>query len=307
MHSAFVLCIRVAKRCCLVYTAHMKRKKRRHRSKAEIITAVLYGIFGLLVAGVLYGIGVGAIALFGETIGNHYYALLAEKAVPADTVDFALLAKENPEVRGWVRLADTVINLPIVQTTDNDFYLNHRFDETKSKLGTPFIDAGNAGDFSDRHTVIYGHALGSGSMLGSLWEYENPNYFTRHPEIQLFLPDGSVKTLAVFACSRVPGLRSAIPISFSTEADFLAFIEDLNATSAFTSNVKITSQDRIVSFCVALPDGGDGRLLVSCKLTDAAAAAGTTLTPVMPVETAAPVETTQAPESTTLPEESPQG
>jgi len=294
-------------RCCLVYTAHMKRKKRRHRSKAEIITAVLYGIFGLLVAGVLYGIGVGAIALFGETIGNHYYALLAEKAAPADTVDFTLLTKENPEVRGWVRLADTAINLPIVKTTDNDFYLNHRFDEKKNKLGTPFIDAGNVGDFSDRHTVIYGHALGSGSMFGSLWEYENPNYFTRHPEIQLFLPDGSVKTLVVFACSRVPGLRSAIPISFSTEADFLAFIEDLNTTSAFTSNVKITPQDRIVSFCVALPDGGDGRLLVSCKLTDAAATTGTTLTPVTPVESAAPAETTQAPESTTLPEESPQG
>ncbi|HWQ97196.1 MAG TPA: class B sortase [Clostridia bacterium] len=278
----------------------MKRKKRRPRSKAEIITAVLYGIFGLLVAGVLYGVGVGAVALFGQTIGNHYYAVLADKAAPADTVDFALLTAENPEVRGWVRLADTAINLPIVKTTDNAFYLNHRFDETKNKLGTPFIDAGNVGDFSDRHTVIYGHALSSGSMFGSLWEYENPNYFARHPEIQLFLPDGSVKTLTVFACSRVAGVRSAIPIAFASEDEFFAFIEDLNAASAFTSNVKITAQDRIVSFCVALPDGGDGRLLVCCKMMDAAAATtiGTTQTPAVPAATDAPVETTALPEQT---------
>lgn len=280
----------------------MKRKKRRARTKAEIITAVLYGIFGLLVAGVLYGAGRGAYALMGETVGNHYYATLAEKAAPSDTVDFAQLAKINPEVRGWVRLSDTAVNLPIVKTTDNSYYLDHRFDEVKNKLGTPFIDAGNVGDFSDRHTIIYGHALSSGSMFGSLWEYENPNYFTRHPEIQLFLPDGTQKTLSIFACSRVDGTRGAMPISFSTEQDFLSFIEELRAVSAFTSNVKVTSSDRIVTFCVVLPDGGEGRLLLSCKLSESS---GVTIgdTAVQP-----PAQTTQAPlETTQPPEETPQG
>ena len=287
----------------------MKRKKRRARTKAEIITAVLYGIFGLLVAGVLYGAGRGAYALMGETVGNHYYATLAEKAAPADTVDFAQLAKINPEVRAWVRLANTAVNLPVVKTTDNDYYLNHRFDEVGNKLGTPFIDAGNVGDFSDRHTVIYGHALSSGSMFGSLWEYENPNYFTRNPEIQLFLPDGTQKTLAVFACSRVEGTRSAIAISFSTEDAFLAYIEELRAVSAFTSNVKITASDRIVTFCVVLPDGGEGRLLLSCKLTDNTGVTIGDLAP-QPLEqaTQAPVAATEAPvETAQAPEEPPAG
>ena len=274
----------------------MKRKKRRSRSKADIITGVLYGIFGLLVLAALYGIGRGAYALMGVTVGNHYYASLAEKAAPADAVDFALLAKENPEVRAWVRLQDTAINLPVVKTTDNSFYLTHRFDEERNKLGTPFIDAGNVGDFSDRHTVIYGHALSDGSMFGSFWEYENPNYYTRHPEIQLFLPDGTQKTLVVFACSHVDGTRASIPIAFSSEAEFLAFIDTLNQTSAFTSNVKVTSSDRIVSFCVVLPDGSDGRLLVSCKIADSAAnnVITDTIAPESsPVETQAPEETPQ--------------
>ena len=292
----------------MVYTALMKRKKRRSRTKAEIITAVLYGIFALLVAGGLYGAGRGAYALMGETVGNHYYTSLAEKVAPADTVDFAELAKINPEVCAWVRLADTAIDLPIVKTTDNAYYLNHRLDEVKNKLGTPFIDAGNAGVFSDRHTIIYGHALSSGSMFGSLWEYENPNYFSRHPEIQLFLLDGTQKTLAVFACSRVDGTRSAMPISFSTEQDFLSFVEELRAVSAFTSSVKVTASDQIVSFCVVLPDGSEGRLLLSCKLTQSS---GVTIgeTAEQPLEqaTQAPAETTQAPaETTQAPAETPQ-
>lgn len=249
----------------------MKRKKRKGRSKADIITGILYGIFGLLVLAVLYGVGNLAYTLMGETVGNHYYASLTEKVAPNDTVDFAKLAAENPEIRAWVRLADTTIDLPVVETTDNSFYLNHLFNEKKNKLGTPFIDAGNLGDFSDRHTVIYGHALSSGAMFGSLWEYENPNYYMRHPNIQLFLPDGRQLTLEVFACSRVQGVRSAIPISFSSEASFLSFVDGLATTSAFSSNVKVTSSDRIVSFCMVLPDGGDGRILVSCKIVEGGA------------------------------------
>lgn len=269
---------------------------------------MLYVIFGLLVLAALYGVGRGIYALMGTTVGNHFYAALAQKVAPEDTVDFAALAEENPEIRAWVRLNDTAINLPVVKTTDNTFYLTHRFDEQKNKLGTPFIDAGNVGDFSDRHTVIYGHALRDGSMFGSLWEYENPNYFMRHPDIQLFLPDGRQLTLAIFACSRVEAVRSAMPISFSSESDFLSFIDGLRENSAFTSNVKVTSSDRIVSFCIALPDGGEGSMLVSCKITETSAT--NSISDVITDQ--APAETTQVPEetpaeTTQMPEESPAG
>ncbi|MEZ4508302.1 MAG: hypothetical protein R2881_01195 [Eubacteriales bacterium] len=62
-----------------------------------------------------------------------------------------------------------------------------------------------------------------------------------------------------------------------------------------------------MSFCVALPDGGDGRLLVSCKLTDGSAATttGTMQTPSVPIETQAPVEDAQMPDESALPEQNP--
>lgn len=250
----------------LVYTAFMKRKKR--KSKADIITGVLYVIFGVLVLSALYGLGTLAYALLGTTVGNSYYADLAEDMRAETAVNFAALAAENPEIKAWVTLDETAIDLPIVQTSDNAFYLTHRFDEKRNKLGTPFLDAGNSGDFSDRHTVVYGHAVRSGAMFGSLWEYENPNYYQRHPEMTLYLADGRQLTLAVFACVRVPGVRSAIPVSFSSDTAFLTLIDDLRELSAFTSAVKVEGTDRLVSFCVVSPDGGDERLLVSCKIVE---------------------------------------
>lgn len=268
MHALF---ISIAKRAGLVYTAHMKRKKR--RTKADIITGVLYVIFGMLVLAALYGLGSLVYTLLGTEVGNSYYADLAEDMRAENTVNFAALAAKNPEIKAWVTLDGTAIDLPIVHTSDNAFYLTHRFDEKKNKLGTPFIDAGNTGAFTDRHTVIYGHAVRSGAMLGSLWEYENPNYYQRHPEMTLSLPDGRQWTLAVFACARVPGVRSEIPISFSSDAAFLSMIDELRESSAFTSGVKVEGTDRLVSFCVVSPDGGDERLLVSCKIVESAGGA----------------------------------
>ncbi len=242
----------------------MKRKK---KTKADIITSILYVIFGLIVVAALYGLGTLGYSLLGATVGNSYYAELAEDVHADASVDFSALIATNPEIKAWVVLDDTAIDLPIVQTSDNSYYLTHRFDEKKNKLGTPFIDMANLGDFSDRHTVIYGHAVKSGAMFGSFWEYENPNYYKRNSELTLYLPDGTQYTLAVFSCARVEGVRSAIPLSFSSENAFLAYLDELHELSAFDSNVTFDEGDRIVSFCVNLPDGSDdGLLLVSCKL-----------------------------------------
>ena len=301
MHETHALFISIAKRAGLGYTALMKLKK--HRTKADIITGVLYVIFGMLVAAALYGLGSLVYTLLGAEVGNSYYANLAEDMRAEDVVNFAALSAKNPEIKGWITLDDTAVDLPVVQTTDNSFYLTHRFDEKKNKLGTPFIDMGNTGAFSDRNTVIYGHAVRSGAMLGSLWEYENPNYYQRHTEMKLYLPDGRQWTLAVFACARVQGVRSEIPISFASDEDFVTMVEDLRATSAFSSSVKVAATDRLVTFCVVSPDGGEERLLVCCKIIESASAP-TTISDVI-TDTTAPSTTQAAPQETVAPLESP--
>ena len=48
------------------------------------------------------------------------------------------LQKENNEIIGWLEIEDTNINLPVCQTTDNDFYLTHNYKKEKSKGGSLF-------------------------------------------------------------------------------------------------------------------------------------------------------------------------
>jgi sortase B len=49
--------------------------------------------------------------------------------------------KRNEEVVGWLRIASADIDMPIVQTTDNEFYLDHDLDKRPNELGWVFASA----------------------------------------------------------------------------------------------------------------------------------------------------------------------
>lgn len=62
----------------------------------------------------------------------------------------------NPDVTAWLYGPDTGISYPVVQGTDNDYYLDHLLDGTANSAGC-LLWTHHAGRFSGRNTVIYGH------------------------------------------------------------------------------------------------------------------------------------------------------
>ena len=44
------------------------------------------------------------------------------------------LQKENNEIIGWLEIDGTNIKYPVLQATDNDFYLTHNYKKEKSKV-----------------------------------------------------------------------------------------------------------------------------------------------------------------------------
>ena len=81
------------------------------------------------------------------------------------SVDFDELKGINPDTVGWIRFypEPSIINYPIVQTTDNEKYLHKTFSENDNTLGTIFLNADNNANFNDRNSIIYGHRIFLGS------------------------------------------------------------------------------------------------------------------------------------------------
>ena len=115
-------------------------------------------------------------------------------------VDFDALCAENQDVIGWLYCPDTPIHYPVVQTTDNEFYLHRLLDGRKNSAGTLFMDYRNAGDLSDWNSVIYGHNMINDSMFGSLTDFKRQEYFEEHPKMYLLTPERnfSITLLAGF-------------------------------------------------------------------------------------------------------------
>ncbi|MBQ1450253.1 MAG: class B sortase, partial [Eggerthellaceae bacterium] len=106
-------------------------------------------------------------------------------------VDWDALKATNPDTVGWVYIPNTAINYPIVQTSDNDFYLNHDFDGDEgwlAEFGTIFLDYRNASNWSDVSNFVYGHHLNDGSMFASIAEIDSQQRFEECRTVFLLTP-----------------------------------------------------------------------------------------------------------------------
>lgn len=83
------------------------------------------------------------------------------------------LQAQNSDTVGWIQIPGTQISYPLMHTSDDSYYLNHTFSKKLNSAGSIFVETLNNGDFSDLHTIIYGHNMKNGSMFAGLKEYSS--------------------------------------------------------------------------------------------------------------------------------------
>ncbi len=90
----------------------------------------------------------------------------------------------NPDVVGWIYIDDTVIDYPIVQGTDNSFYIDHNWRKQYSHSGSIFQDY--ACDLTkSENTLIYGHNLANGTMFHAIKKYKSEEWGLEHPFVEV--------------------------------------------------------------------------------------------------------------------------
>jgi len=183
------------------------------------------------------------------------------------TIDFESLSKINPDIVGWIGFEGLEIDYPVVQTKDNEFYLNHLFSLEKNKLGAIFVDYRNKSDFSDRNTIIYGHNMKNGSMFSSLTNYKSQEYYDANPDI-LFVTKDKKYRVDFFAGLVVDGSYESVRYDFSDEDDFNQYINSLKDMSTFKSIVNVEAEDRIVSLVTCSYEYNNARYALYGKLVE---------------------------------------
>ncbi|MFV0465987.1 MAG: class B sortase [Lachnospiraceae bacterium] len=183
-----------------------------------------------------------------------------------DRIDFDRLMEQNKDTAAWIT-DGYQINYPIVQGSDNEFYLNHLFSGEVSKVGCIFMDYRNESDFSDKNTVLYGHNMQDGSMFETLMNYKEQEYYETHPTLYLYTPAGDY-TVELFAGVVVEDSPFIIQLRFSDSQEYLDYINAARTGSTFDSDEVLTENDQIVTLATCTYETGNARYLLFGRLVE---------------------------------------
>lgn len=193
-----------------------------------------------------------------------------EPAAVLPVVDFPALCETAPDVIAWLTLPDSVINYPVVQADDNEYYLRRLYDGTYNQAGCLFADYRCAADMTGRNTVIYGHNMRNGTMFSTLKEYASQEYYEVHSMMYLITPECgyTVEIFAAFTASpnETGSDNSPWRVEWSNTDTFAEWLILAAERSVIVSNVAVDSDDRILTLSTCTNSGKD-RFIVMGKLT----------------------------------------
>ena len=188
-------------------------------------------------------------------------------------VDWDALKATNPDTVGWVYIPNTAINYPIVQTSDNDFYLNHDFDGDEgwlAEFGTIFLDYRNASNWSDVSNFVYGHHLNDGSMFASIAEIDSQQRFEECRTVFLLTPQGNYK-LRAYSLIHCSGTEEIVKTEFENAEAMATYIQEMIDRSEFNSGDIPAANEIKQSFAFATCDNtyqSVGRYVLFCHVVD---------------------------------------
>lgn len=105
--------------------------------------------------------------------------------------DWAALQAENQDIVGWIYVPGCDISFPVMQSKDNEYYLNHTVSGEYNNRGSIFLDANANAQFQDDNSIIYGHSVEGGGMFTLLKKYCDEDFFKSHPVFYLLTPDAN--------------------------------------------------------------------------------------------------------------------
>ena len=179
------------------------------------------------------------------------------------SVDFARLKSINSDVCAWLQGQGNIVNYPVVQGRDNDYYLKHLINGSYNTNGTLFVHAQNH-FLQDDVTYIFGHHMQSGAMFGSLKKYDSSAYYRSNPEFKLYTP-GKTYTLRIYAVFYGTG-SDRITFNYSNASSFNTAMAAYASRSIHKPQISVSYGDKFVCLSTCAYHVNDGRYFVLCKI-----------------------------------------
>ncbi len=190
--------------------------------------------------------------------------------LPVNPVDFVSLQEKNPEIFGWIKVPDTNIDYPLLQSTErDDFYLHQAYDKSGySFAGSIYMEYCNSTEMTDRVSVLYGHNMIDGSMFANLHKFEDTSFFNnkKHRYFYIYTPTRKL-TYEVVSAYEYDNRHIMNSFNFAENDVFENYLKYIQNPRSVVRNVRtdldheLSIFDKIVTLSTCV-DVGDGRYLL---------------------------------------------
>ena len=185
--------------------------------------------------------------------------------------EYQTLYNKNKSLIGWLKIDDTNIDYPVMQTVNNEYYLDHNYSQEYDKNGSLFLDKDCVVVHRNTNLIIYGHHMKSGKMFGNLNKYSSEDYCKKHSTIQFdtIYEKGTYEVMYVFR-SKIYNEDEIVFkyyqfLDAASAKEFDSNMLEMAAISLYDTGVTASYGDELLTLSTCDNSETDGRFVVVAK------------------------------------------
>lgn len=182
------------------------------------------------------------------------------------------LMQTNSDIKGWIQIEDTKVNYPILQSDNNEYYLNHNYKKEKSKYGSIYLKSGIDIDDNNSNLILYGHNMKDGEMFKTLLDYADKNYYNEHKQVTIITQNEKRKYQIIAAFkSRIfykdekNVFRYYNYTTFKNENMYNEYISNINKIKLYDTEITATYGEQLLTMITCEYSIENGRMIVVAK------------------------------------------
>lgn len=262
----------------------LELRRREKRRKLIVLAASVVAAASLSYFGIYYFVAArnnasyeqlaslkGSDALAGAKDKNDFAIHKTTVQLPDVLDEYKTLYEKNKKLIGWLKIDDTIIDYPVMQTGDNSYYLEHNFNQEYDKNGSLFLDYNCSIYPRSTNLIIYGHHMKSGQMFGQLQKYAKESYGEKHSIITFdsIYEKATYQVMYVFR-SQVYNEDDLVFkyyqfIDANSQKEFDSYMNEMAEMSLYDTGVTASYGDSLLTLSTCDNSQTDGRFVVVAK------------------------------------------
>ena len=182
------------------------------------------------------------------------------------------LQKENADVVGWIEIENTDISYPVLQGTDNSYYMTHNYKKGYSFNGSIFLDKDYVWNPPSSNLLIYGHNNKNNTMFQELLKYKNKSFYEQHPLIRFTtnMEDVNYEIISAFESrvyykSEQNVFRYYYFVNSENEQEYYDFVDNVKNSSLYDTGKTAVYGDQLMTLSTCSYHTKNGRFVVVAR------------------------------------------